>query len=305
MNFSQLRRSAECVRPVILFRHGMALACLFSAAAFGQPSATLGFEAASVKVSTSQAGRGNMRGGPGTNDPGRISLTNVTLFNVVLRAYNLMAFQLSAQDRMSSRKYDIAAVVPAGVSKEQCNRMLQALLAERFNLVVHHETRSLQGFDLVTVRGGSKLKASEVSGAPASGSSDTRPKADSEGYPELIGPGLIMMEGAKAGGVIVFLTAKSQPISALVHLLSREFQMPIGDQTGLQGNFDFKLAFAPKAPGELPPPTAPESPTNTADDVAPNLTSAVQQQLGLRLNPRKVPTDILVVDRADQLPTQN
>ena len=47
-----------------------------------------------------------------------------------------------------------------------------------------------------------------------------------------------MMEGAKAGGVIVFLTAKSQPPSALVHLLSREFQMPIGDQTGLQGEFD-------------------------------------------------------------------
>jgi uncharacterized protein (TIGR03435 family) len=246
-----------------------------------------------------------MRGGPGTNDPGRISFTNVTLFNVILRAYDLMAFQLSAPDWVSSRRYDIAAVIPAGASKEQCNRMLQALLAERFNLVVHHENRSLQGFDLVAGRGGSKLKGSAASSAPASGTSDGPPKIDSDGYPELTAPGLVMMEGAKAGGVIVFLTARSQPLSALVQLLSREFQMPIGDQTGLQGNFDFKLAFAPKPPGALPPPPSPDSPSNAADDVAPNLTTAVQQQLGLRLNARKVPTDVLVVDRADQLPTQN
>jgi uncharacterized protein (TIGR03435 family) len=88
-------------------------------------------------------------------------------------------------------------------------------------------------------------------------------------------------------------------------MLSREFRMPIGDRTGLQGNFDFKLAFAPKPPGALPPPPSPDQPPNAAGDVAPNLTSAVQQQLGLRLNLRKVPTDVLVVDRADPLPTEN
>jgi uncharacterized protein (TIGR03435 family) len=305
MSFSGLSRWSEGVRQMILFAQWTVLACMLGASVFAQSSTTLGFEAASVKVSTSQAVRGSMRGGPGTNDPGRISFTNVTLFNVILHAYDLMAFQLSAPEWVSSRRYDIAAVIPAGASKEQCNRMLQTLLAERFNLVVHHETRSLQGFDLVAVRGGSKLKTSAESTAPASGTPDGPPKTDSEGYPELTAPGLIMMEGAKAGGVIVFLTAKSQPPSALVHLLSREFQMPIGDQTGLQGNFDFKLAFAPKPPGALPPPPSPDSPSNAEDDVAPNLTTAVQQQLGLRLNARRVPTDVLVVDRAEQLPTRN
>jgi uncharacterized protein (TIGR03435 family) len=246
-----------------------------------------------------------MRGGPGTSDPGRISFTNVTLVNIILRAYDMMAFQLSAPEWMSSRKYDVAAVIPAGTSQEQCNRMLQALLAERLNLTVHHESRSLQGFDLIAGRGEPKLKASAASSTPAPGTSDGPPKTDSEGYPEVTGSGLMMMEGAKAGGVIVFLTAKSQPLSALVHLLSREFQMPIDDHTGLQGNFDFKLTFAPKPPGALPPPPSADSPSNGADDVAPNLTTAVQQQLGLRLNARRVPTDILIVDRADQLPTQN
>jgi uncharacterized protein (TIGR03435 family) len=121
----------------------------------------------------------------------------------------------------------------------------------------------------------------------------------------LAGPGLVMMEGAKAGAVIVFLTARAQPLSALVELLSREFQMPISDKTGLRGNFDFKLQFAPRPPGALPSPPSPDRPPNPTDDAAPNLTTAVQQQLGLRLNSRTVPTEVVVIERADKVPTEN
>ena len=103
----------------------------------------------------------------------------------------------------------------------------------------------------------------------------------------------------------MFLTAKAQPLAALVELLSREFQMPISDRTGLQGNFDFKLEFAPRPPGALPSPPSPERPPSVEDDGAANLTTAVQQQLGLRLNSRKVPTDVVVIDRADKVPTEN
>src|SRR5262245_30041888 len=101
-----------------------------------------------------------MRGGPGTTDPGRISFTNVSLVNVLLRAYDLKAFQLSAPDWMSSERYDITAQVPSGASQEQCNRMLQTLLTERFHMVLHRDTRELQGFELVAGRGGLKLKPS-------------------------------------------------------------------------------------------------------------------------------------------------
>jgi uncharacterized protein (TIGR03435 family) len=113
-----------------------------------------------------------------------------------------------------------------------------------------------------------------------------------------------MMEGAKAGTVIVFLTARAQPLSALVGLLSREFQMPINDRTGLQGKFDFKLEFAPRPPGALPSPPSPDRPS-AEDYGAANLTTAVQQQLGLRLNSRKIPTDVVVIDRAHRVPTEN
>lgn len=218
-----------------------------------------------------------MRGGPSTADPGRISFTNVTLSSVILRAYNLKAFQLSAPDWLSSQRYDLTAQVPSGASKEQCNQMLQTLLQERFHMVLHHETKELQGFELVSGRGGSKLKPSSDMGVVESAAPSGPPKTDSNGYPQLTGPGMAMMEGAKAGAVIVFLTARAQPLSALVDLLTREFQMPISDKTGLPGNFDFKLEFAPQPPGALPSASGPEN------DGAANLTTAVQQQLGLRL----------------------
>ena len=239
-----------------------------------------------------------MRGGPGTDDPGQLTFTDVTLFNVLLRAYDLKAFQLSAPDWLSSQKYDIVAKIPQGTSKEQCNRMLQALLAERFHLALHHETEDLPGFELVVGRSGSKLKPSPDSGAPELPPPSAPPKTDAGGYPQLDGPGLLMMEGLRGKAVVVFLTAKAQPLSSLVELASREFRMPILDKTGLAGKFDFKLEFAPEAPGALPA----EAPDVSA---APNLTAAVQQQLGLRLNARKVSTDVLIVDRADKVPTEN
>ena len=73
--------------------------------------------------------------------------------------------------------------------------------------------------------------------------------------------------------------------------------MPILDRTGLEGKFDFKLEFAPQAPGALAP--------DTTGEAGPNLLTAVQGQLGLRLNPRKIPLDVLVIDRADKVPTEN
>jgi uncharacterized protein (TIGR03435 family) len=262
------------------------------------------FEVASVKVSLSQTGRGSMRGGPGTSDPGQITFTNVTLFNVILRAYDVLNFEVSAPGWLSSQRYDIAAKVPPGTSMEQCNRMLQSLLAERFHLTLHHETKELQGFELIPGRNGSKLKFSSESGAAAPQSPSAPPMTDASGYPLLDGPGLLLMEGAKGKAVIVFLTAKAQPLSALVKLLSREFRMPILDKTGLAGKFDFKLEFAPQAPGALPP-SSPDGAPDPADDSAPNLTTAVQRQLGLRLHPSKVSIDVLVIDSADKVPTEN
>jgi uncharacterized protein (TIGR03435 family) len=80
--------------------------------------------------------------------------------------------------------------------------------------------------------------------------------------------------------------------------------MPIVDKTGLTGKFDFTLEFAPQAPGALPPPPSMDGSPEARDESGANLMTAVQQQLGLRLNPGKVHLDVLVIDRADRIPIE-
>jgi uncharacterized protein (TIGR03435 family) len=106
-----------------------------------------------------------------------------------------------------------------------------------------------------------------------------------------------MMEGVRGAAVVSFLTARAQPLTALVELITKEFRLPVTDKTGLAGKFDFTLEFAPQAPGTLP--------ADAPDESAPNLMSAITQQLGLKLESKKIPVDILVVDRADKVSTEN
>jgi uncharacterized protein (TIGR03435 family) len=264
--------------------------------AYGQSVPPPAFEVASVK-SAPPGGRvwPSMHGGPGTADAERIIFTNVTLAIVLLRAYDVKSYQLSGPDWLSSSRYDITAKIPPGATKEQFNLMLQGLVADRFRLVLHHETKQLRGYELVRGKTEPKLKQSTEVGPDVEPTE--APKTDGNGFPQLSAPGLVMLEGVRGTAVVSLLTARAQPLSALTELLSREFRLPVTDKTGLTGKFDFTLEFAPQTPGALPP----ESP----DDSASNLVSAVPRQLGLRLEPRNVPVDILIIDSANKIPTEN
>ena len=281
---------------------------LFPIAALGQAGSPV-FEAASVKPAPPPpgAGRPAMHGGPGTPDPGRVTFNNFTLMNVLARAYDMKSYQVSGPAWLTSERYDIAAKIPTGATKDQYDLMLQNLLAARFHLALHRETRQLQGFHLIAGRSGPRLKASPETEPAASGQDsgepESPPKTDARGFPILTSPGLVLMEGVSGDAVVTYLTAKGQTIAALVDFLSREFRLPILDRTGLGGKFDFTLEFAPQPPGAVPPVEA--GPSNAAADSAPNLTVAVQQQLGLKLTPRKIAVHMLVIDHADRVPAGN
>jgi uncharacterized protein (TIGR03435 family) len=287
----RLRRQAQRLKETVYL---CALSCV---AVFGQSAQPTVFEVASVKSAAPSGGRvgSSMHGGPGTSDTGRIVFTNVTLISVLLRAYDVKPYQVTGPAWLSSERYDITAAIPAGATKGQFNLMLQSLVAERFHLALHHETKELQGYELIRGKTGPKLKPSTEIGL------DVEPteafKTDANGFPQLSAPGLVMMEGVHGTTVISFLTARAQPLSALVEMLSKEFRLPVANKTGLTGKFDFTLEFAPQAPGSLPP--------DTTDESAPNLVSAVPQQLGLKLDPKRIPVDILIIDRADKVPTEN
>src|ERR1039457_5492305 len=111
--------------------------------------------------------RVRMSGGPGTPDPGQLTYTNVSLKNILTNAYNVKGYQLSGPKWLDSERFDITAKIPMGATKEQFQLMLQNLLAERFKLTLHHETKELPMYALVVGKGGSKLKESVEDDAAA------------------------------------------------------------------------------------------------------------------------------------------
>jgi uncharacterized protein (TIGR03435 family) len=291
------------------------------------------FEVASVKPAAPITGnmiRVMMRGGPGSNDPGQITYTNVTLKNVLMNAYGVKGFQVSGPSWLDSERYDIVAKVPRGATKEQFIVMLQNLLAERFKLTLHREKKDLPMYALVVGKNGPKLKESVDEAAPKGGGPADGPAAVM-GKPAMDRDGFPVLPPAAAGRTAVSLalmngnvrmTASKQPMSGLAEDLSRQLDLPVVDMTGLTGKYDYTLSYAPEGgigfrppPGIGPPPPAvpppgeggPGMPMAGAPDggSSPNLFTALQEQLGLKLEQRKGPVDLLVIDHLEKVPIEN
>jgi uncharacterized protein (TIGR03435 family) len=106
-----------------------------------------------------------MNGGPGTGDPDRITCTNIMLRRVLLTAYEVRNYQIAGPDWLDSLRFDITAKVPDGATKEQFQSMLRNLLAARFKMTVHRESKELPIYALLTAKNGPKVKASVDDGS--------------------------------------------------------------------------------------------------------------------------------------------
>jgi uncharacterized protein (TIGR03435 family) len=293
---------------------------------------SLTFEVASVKPSEPPNGRMMMmggRGGPGTNDPGRFTTTNLPLKMLLARGFGVKDFQIQGPGWLETERFDIAAKVPAGTTKEQFNVMLQNLLLERFQMKVHREKKELPLFTLTVGKSGPKLKettldASAFAPPPNDGGGRGGPDAARAGPPPPPAPGQFpkLPEG-RPGMRMMFtegrlmLTAAGQGISNMIDFLTMQLGRPVVDGTGLTGKYDFQLEFAPEA-GQgpfkgLPPPPPGAGPGPGGGDgggpassaePAQNLVTAVQQ-LGLKLVPGKGPVDLIVIDKAEKVPIEN
>jgi uncharacterized protein (TIGR03435 family) len=273
---------------------------------FGQPTQNLTFEVASVKPSAPvPPGGGGVyfgpaRGGPGTPDPGQISWSYARLIDLLMTAYDVKSYQISGPAWLSTERYNIIAKVPEGATKEQVNVMWQNLLVERFGVVLHHESKEFQVQELVVAKGGLKLKESVEDDSSAEGP----PKFDKKG--ELNGPGLVTMITVGPNGPIAHTVAKAQPLSKLTTMLGNQINRPVLDKTGLTGKYDFNIEFTPNLPpGQPGPGPAVAVPVDSASEPGPNLADAVQRQLGLRLVPSKAKLDVVVIDKAEKVPTAN
>lgn len=194
---------------------------------------------------------------------GRLTFDNASLADCLKYAYGIVSdAQLAGPDWIKSKevRFDIVAQAPPATPRDQVELMLQNLLAERLNVVVHHEQKQLAYLALVVGKNGPKLRESK-------------------------GPA----QNSAARGHI---KATQMPMLSLATLLSRFERQTVVDRTGLTGSFEFNLEWTPD--DAIKP-----------DDSGPSLFTAVEEQLGLKLESRKGPLDVLVVDSAGKAPTDN
>jgi uncharacterized protein (TIGR03435 family) len=241
------------------------------------------YDVASVKPN--KAGDGMMRI---MSPPDGFSCTNLPLKTLIANAYGIRQDLISGgAGWIDSMGFDVDAKVSGEdmdafkkLTGRERNSLLQALLADRFQLKVHHETKILPMYDLVVAKGGIKMKA-EAAVAPSAGGAKGPEAAKPHGM-MMMGPGELKVDGIS--------------IATIANNLAYAVHYTVTDKTGLSGDFDFDLKWTPDDAG----PAGGDS----SDESHVSIFTAVQEQLGLKLQPTKGPVDTLVIDHAEQ-PSEN
>jgi len=233
--------------------------------AFAQSEAR--FEVASVKMSPEHGGT---RLAALDTDPAMVRYANLSLKLLIAMAYRFDSELIKGGPAwLDEQHYDVAAKLPPGAPKDRVPEMMQALLAERFKLAVHRETKDARIYYLVAGKGGPKLKKSDGADAP------DPDHVRGDRTPASLIP----------GGVI----GHAITVQQLAGLLGHAAGYRVVDHTGLAGNFDVNLRWR----------------RDDRDTSSPDLFAAIQEQLGLKLEPAKGSVEVLIVDHAERIPTEN
>lgn len=223
------------------------------------------FEVASVKRAESTTGPGDI---PRNMDPspGHFAMRNVPLRFALEWAYDLKDFEISCPEWMKAdERYDIIAKAPGPATDDEMRPMLQALLNERFQMKSHRDTKEMSVYVLSRGKGEPKVTPAAADETP------------------------------KLGGSPNGAHFQAFPISRLTFLLTRRLDRPVLDQTGLKGLFDYTIDLSGlPAPAGMP-----------HDESAPSIFTTVQRDMGLKLEGRKEPVSVLVIDSASKVPTSN
>ena len=263
-------------------------------------------------------GLGPLRGGPGTSSPGQLA-GEASLKTLLMRAYELKDYQIGGPAWMESERYEIAAKIPEGATRREVARMLQSLLTQRFRLTVHRETRELAMYALEAAKSGPKLKAADPAATAPDGADVTvfSPKLikGSDGFPEVAGgqnlPRSYVMVVGGSDGVMYKLWARRETMEQLADRLSAQLSRPVVDRTGLTEVYDFALTWTVENGGAGVPRTGP--PPDVIDmhsspilsDAGLSIFAALPAQLGLKLEARRGPVEMLIVDKANRVPAGN
>jgi uncharacterized protein (TIGR03435 family) len=259
-----------------------AIVLLFALAAL---AAAQKFDVDSVRVSGPNSPRGS-NGGPGHRDAKRFSCGSCSLNLLIQMAWNVKPFQISSAQATDKDSWDIIANVPAGATKEEFRVMLQHLLGERLGLRYHVESKIFPAYELVVAKSGLRLKDGEL---PA-------PSSDPERvfhFPANVST-LASRSSVSGGYLLTHLAVQLEPMSVIAEALAGLTE-PVVDHTGLTGKYSFTLDFTKDLPGGTPEGIAP----------APDISTAVQKELGLQLASTKAPFDVVVVESFNKTPSEN
>lgn len=207
--------------------------------------------------------------------PGRVRLEGWTLLDLIAAAYSVRASEVSGAAWLSGQGFDIEAKVPDGAAKGAVNAMLQSLLEERFGLQAHRSTQTRQGFALKVGKNGPRLKPAEPPLDPQKRMEEMQDR---------------MRENRASGTAMAGLTrfsTRSTTTEGLAAQLVRYAEAPVIDETGLTGRYSVTLEFWKNA----------DAPGGTVFDAV--------EKLGLKLEPRKVTVETVVVDHVSKAPTAN
>jgi uncharacterized protein (TIGR03435 family) len=224
------------------------------------------FDTASVKPRKSDSKPG--AGRRMRVSPEGITYTDVTLSDAIQAAYGIKRYQVTGPDWIASARYDIVAKAAGPVPEAQLKLMLQTLLSDRFKLTFHRETKDLPVYSMITGKKGPKFH-------------DSQGEGENRMYPE--------------GGSLVF---KNYTMAALADFLARPADRPVVDKTGLTGRYDFSIRLLD---GESP--NIGDLKRAAADWQS--IFTDMQEQLGLKLEAQKTAVEIMVIDHAEKVPTEN
>ena len=315
MRYGGLTLSGRCATIGSHMRKAcyIAMACVLLR---GQGPANPRFEAASLKPDGPLAqGFPSRRivGGPGTPGPGQITYTEQSLKDLLFIAYPVQLYQLTTPSWMEGEYFSIRAKVVAGATKDDVCLMLQDLLADRFKLRLHHESREVQGYVLTVGTKGPRIQVSPAVQAEtttkSTGGNSPSFGVDKDGF-ITVPPGYTNMMTLPARDGVVRLTASRATMDVLGGYLSRQLQRPVVNQTGLTGIYDFHLAFAPVDVMVSEPLGSPDGGNSSVvvarvPEPGTTLVRAIESQLGLRMEPKRVPVDVLVIDHVEKKPAED
>lgn len=269
-------------------------AVLLASLAAAQDTRSVTFEAASVKKFVAAAGGGFVGRQPG----GRLTATGATMREVIEFAYLIQPFQLvNAPSWINEERWDINArlAAPPGPAApgqpDDTLLALRALLADRFQLTIHRETRQLPIYALVLARPDGRL-GTQLTKSPID--CDALRAARNKGDTSPLPPAA---KQCGTQGRIGSLAMGGSPMAMFADALSRRLGRPVADRTGLTGTWDLTLTHGVEAsqiPPQLPPGTPPPDPDG------PSIFTALQEQLGLKLDSTTGPVEVLVVDRIER-----